>query len=58
VVGEPIDQPLQWEIGLEKIGILGLLDLPHFDRGQYTNSCIKQLMEITHGIDIWLYKLI
>jgi hypothetical protein len=33
LVREPIDQPLQWEIGLEKIGILGLLDLPHFGIG-------------------------
>jgi hypothetical protein len=31
-VGEPIDQPLQWETGLQKIGILGLLGLPHFGR--------------------------
>jgi hypothetical protein len=31
--GEPIDQPLQWAMGLEKIGILSLLDLPHFGRG-------------------------
>jgi hypothetical protein len=57
-VGEPIDQPLQWATGLEKTGILGLLELPHFGRGQYTNSCIKQLMAVTHGGDIWLDKLI
>ena len=56
--GELIDQPLQWEIGLEKMGILHLLDLPHFGRGQYTNSCVKQLMEFTHGEDIWLDKFI
>jgi hypothetical protein len=57
-VGEPIDQPLQWTTGLEKTWILGLLDLPHFDRGQYINSCIKQLMEVTHDRDIWLDKLV
>jgi hypothetical protein len=56
--GEPIDQPLQWAIGLEKIGILGLLDLPHFGRGQYTNSCVKKLLEVTHGGDIWLDKIV
>ena len=33
VVGEPIDQALQWTTGLEKMGILGLLDLPHFGKG-------------------------
>jgi hypothetical protein len=57
-VGEPIDQPLQWATGLEKTGILGLLDLPHFGRGQYANSCVKQLMAVTHGGDIWLDKLV
>jgi hypothetical protein len=43
---------------LEKTGILGLLDLPHFGRGQYANGCIKQLMAVTHGGDIWLDKLV
>jgi hypothetical protein len=57
-VGEPVDQPLRWATGLEKMGILGLLDLPHFGRGQYANSCIKQLMAVTHGRDIWLDKVL
>jgi hypothetical protein len=58
VVGELIDQPLQWATGLEKIGILGLLDLPHFGRGQYTRGCVKQLLAVTHGGDIWFNKLV
>jgi hypothetical protein len=58
VVGEPIDQPLQWATGLEKTRILGLLDLPHFGIGQYASSCVKQLLVVTHGRDIWLDKLI
>jgi hypothetical protein len=58
VVGEPIDQPLQWAIGLEKKGILGLLDLPCFGRGQYVSGYIKQLLAVTHGGDIWLDKLV
>jgi hypothetical protein len=57
-VGEPIDQPLQWETGLEKIGILGLVDLPHFGHGKYETSCVKQLLAVTHGGDIWLDKLV
>jgi hypothetical protein len=40
-VGEPIEQPLQWETGLQKMGILGLLDLPHFGRGQHATACVK-----------------
>jgi hypothetical protein len=43
---------------LEKTRILGLLDLPHFGRGQYTRGCIKQLLAVTHGGDIWLDKLV
>jgi hypothetical protein len=57
-VGDSIDQPLQWVAGLEKMGILGLLDLPHFGRGQYANNCVKQLMAVTHSGDIWLDKLV
>jgi hypothetical protein len=30
------------------------LDLPHFGRGQYATTCIKQLLAATHGGDIWL----
>jgi hypothetical protein len=55
-VGEPIDQPYQWATGLQKMRILGLLDLPHFGRGQYATTCIKQLLAVTHGGDIWLDK--
>jgi hypothetical protein len=46
-IGEPIDQPLQWETGLEKTRILGLLDLPHFGRGQYT-SRVHQTVVSSH----------
>jgi hypothetical protein len=57
-VGEPIEQPLQWENGLQKTRILGLLDLPHFGRGQHATTCVKQLLAVTHGGDIWLVKLV
>jgi hypothetical protein len=40
------------------MGILGLLELPLFGRGQYANSCIKQLMAVTHGGDIWLDNIV
>jgi hypothetical protein len=56
--GEPINQPVQWAAGLAKNGILGLLDLPHFGRGQYANNCVKQLMAVTHGGYLWLEQLV
>jgi hypothetical protein len=57
-VGESVDQPLQWATRLEKIAILGMLDLPHFGRGQHATACVKQLLAVTHGGDIWLDKLV
>jgi hypothetical protein len=56
-VGEVIDQPLQWETYLRKMKILGLVDLPHFGRGQHAIACIKQLLSVMHGGDIWLENL-
>jgi hypothetical protein len=35
---------------------LGLLKLPHFGIGQYVTACVKQLLAVTHGGDIWLDK--
>jgi hypothetical protein len=55
-LGETISQPHQWAVGLDRICILGLLKLPHFGRGQYATACIKQLLAVTHGGDIWLDK--
>jgi hypothetical protein len=57
-VGELIKQPLQWETRLEKTRILGLLNLPHFGRGQYASVCVKKLLLVTHGGYIWLDKII
>jgi hypothetical protein len=56
--GEPIDKPLQWATRLEKTGILGLVDIPHFGRGQHATACVKQLLVVTHGGDIWLEKIV
>jgi hypothetical protein len=56
--GAPVHQPHQWAVGLEKTGILELLELPHFGIGQFASSCVKKLMVVTHGGDLWLDKLI
>jgi hypothetical protein len=53
-LGEMISQPHQWAVGLDRTSILGLLKLPHFGRGQYATTCIKQLLAVMHGGDIWL----
>jgi hypothetical protein len=55
-LGEMITQPHQWAVGLDSTRILGLLKIPHFGRGQYTTTCIKKLLAVRHGGDIWLDK--
>jgi hypothetical protein len=32
--------------------------LPHFGKGQYATTCVKQLLAVTHGGDIWLDKTV
>jgi hypothetical protein len=39
--GEPINQPKYWAAGLAKIEILGLLEIPHFGRGQDIKNYAK-----------------
>jgi hypothetical protein len=51
-LGEMISQPHQWEVGLDRTRILGLLKIPHFGRGQYATTCIKKLLAMMHGGDI------
>jgi hypothetical protein len=53
---ETITQPHQWVAGLDRTGILGLLKIPHFGRGQYASSCVKKLLVVMHGGDICLDK--
>jgi hypothetical protein len=40
--------------GLEKIGILNLLDILHFGRSVEINICVKLLLSCVHGGFIWL----
>jgi hypothetical protein len=51
-----ITKPRKWAAGLDRTRILGLLKIPHFGRGQYASACIKKLLAVTHGGDIWLDK--
>jgi hypothetical protein len=32
------------------------LKLPYFGRGQYATACVKKLLAVIHGGDIWLDK--
>jgi hypothetical protein len=39
--GDPILEPKQWIAGLYNIGIMNLLEIPHFWRGNDVNACVK-----------------
>jgi hypothetical protein len=57
-LGGTITKPRRWAVRLDRTRILGLLKIPHFGRDQYATTCIKQLLVVTHGGDVWLNKLV
>jgi hypothetical protein len=40
--------------GLENIGILNLVDIPHVGRVKEVNNCVNQLMGVLHGGFLWM----
>ena len=40
--------------GLDKSGLLGLINMPHFGRLNKANACVKQLLACFHGGKLWL----
>jgi len=56
LLGGTITKPRQWAARLDRTRILGLLNIPHLGRGQYATACIKQLLAVMHGGDVWLDK--
>jgi hypothetical protein len=57
-LGYPILQPKKWAVGLENIGIMNFLEIPHFRRGKDVKNCVKQLLTVLHGGFFWLEKAI
>jgi hypothetical protein len=54
VMNQTIPVPKVWARGLERAGILNLFDIPHFDRSQEVNACVKMLLTCVHGGYLWL----
>jgi hypothetical protein len=48
----------EWEIGLEKVGILNLLEIPHFILSLEINPCVKVFLSCVHGGTMWLDPLV
>ena len=45
---------MEWERGLEKVGLLSLMYMPHFGHSMDVNACVKQLLVSFHGGFLWL----
>jgi hypothetical protein len=43
-----------WAIGIEKLGILNLLKVPHFGCILEINACDKLLLSCIHGGTLWI----
>ena len=55
VVGGPIMHILQpWAQGLDKSGLLGLINMSHFGRLNEANASVKKLLACFHGGTLWL----
>ena len=46
--------PQPWAQVLDKSGLLGLINMPHFGRLNEVNACVKQLLACFHGGMLWL----
>ena len=46
--------PQPWESSLNKYGLLGLINMPHFGRLNEAHACVKQLLAYFHGGMLWL----
>ena len=44
----------QWAAGLDKAGLLKMLDVPHFGRSTQVTIVVKQLLELVHDGHIWI----
>jgi hypothetical protein len=47
-------EPKTWETLLDKLGILNLLQIPHFGRSAQINACINMVLSCVHGIYLCL----
>jgi hypothetical protein len=47
--------PQQWMMNLTHSTLLNVVKVPHFDRHQEVNACVKLLLASYHGGYLWLY---
>ena len=55
VPGAPIQRiPHPWAQGLDRSGLLGLINMPHFGRLNKANAYVIQMLACFHGGMLWL----
>jgi len=47
-------EPQQWPKGLDKSGILNLMDISHFGLSNEVNICVKLLLRCVQNTVMWL----
>ena len=59
VEGTPIECiPQYWEKGLDKVGLLGLINMPLFGQRTEVNARMKQMLACFYGGYLWLDDLV
>jgi hypothetical protein len=48
--------PQPWTKDIVRSTILNVMKIPHFDRHQEVNACVKLLLSCYHGGYLWLYR--
>jgi len=56
--GEILLKTQVWEIGLDKEGILNLMEIPHFECSLEINYCVNLLLNCIHGGILWIDPLV
>ena len=44
----------QWAAGLEKVGLLKMLNVPHFSRSTQVTVVVKKLLALLHDGNLWI----
>jgi hypothetical protein len=50
--------PQPWTMDITRSTILNVMKIPHFDRHQEVNACVKILLSCYHGGYLWLDRCI
>ena len=45
---------MEWEKGLEKVGLMSLVYILHFGHSMEVNECVKKLLVSFHSVFLWL----